>query len=365
MPPVTRLKAKTSSDCTSTLETSTRKPPTIEAHKAKKKQSHFTTATKNSTRQLPSSQRGKIRKLSNAASTPPGKLTQKPPDNAIVHWPCNECPCPQGSFVPPVNACTFCGHDMDEHNAQPGMWDPNCDYVCGREELVAATLKMVLERRVVVIRATPQVGKTTLLHLLGRHILYEHPSLEPVWIIWQRKEAEGRDGLSCTRYLNREAERYRRENAYYRPHNPKARLIFLLDEAQNSYPEYDFWYGHLKNRDTRSTPLFVLVCVYGSAGTLEGRIGNVQSEAIKLDPAQRIELRPSANGQPHMLFTSNDTATVVKKWQTTNDYKLANGVCEYIQMATDGHPGMIGLILVYFDFRFKQVSNNKFRSVFY
>ena len=110
---------------------------------------------------------------------------------------------------------------MDEHNAQPAMWDPNCDYICGREELIDATLKLVFERKVVIIRATPQVGKTTLLHLLGRHILYQYPSLEPVWIIWQRKDEEGRDGLECKPYLNRATQSYRRENAYHRAHNPK------------------------------------------------------------------------------------------------------------------------------------------------
>lgn len=244
---------------------------------------------------------------------------------------------------------------MDHHHIQGSPWELNCDYPCLREDLVAATLKLVQEKRVVVIRATPQVGKTTLLYLLGRHILFHEESLEPIYVYW-RPEKE-RKGQKFLEFLNEEATQWRRLNSGCRPNNPNARNIFLIDEAQNSYEESGFWDRYLKNRNTRSQPLFVLVCVYGETGTFVAHHRGVYSEAIKVDPGHRIELRPSITGQPYMLFTSRETDIVLKTWALLRHYHLGDGVREYIHAATDGHPGMVGLILAYFDFRFPQVGN--------
>lgn len=249
---------------------------------------------------------------------------------------------------------------MDQHHIQGSPWELNCDYPCLREDLVAATLKLVQEKRVVVIRATPQVGKTTLLYLLGRHILFHEESLEPIYVYW-RPEKE-RKGQKFLEFLNEEATQWRRLNSGCRPNNPNARNIFLIDEAQNSYEESGFWDRYLKNRNTRSQPLFVLVCVYGETGTFVAHHRGVYSEAIKVDPGHRIELRPSITGQPYMLFTSRETDIVLKTWALLRHYHLGDGVREYIHAATDGHPGMVGLILAYFDFRFPQLNGTIRRS---
>lgn len=145
-------------------------------------------------------------------------------------------------------------------------------------------------------------------------------------------------------------------NAQRRPHNPKARNIFLIDEAQNSYSEADFWSRHQKNIFTRSQSLFVLVCVYGSATNfLPGR-NNHQSEALTIEQSQRIELRPSVAGGLSMQFTLKETEEVVEKWRYTNQYKLMGSVGEYMHMATNGHPGMLGLLLNSFESCFPQVN---------
>ena len=246
---------------------------------------------------------------------------------------------------------------MEKHELRSSErgWNPNCPYVSFREELVTATMRLVLEKGVVVIRATPQVGKSTLLKLLGRHILKEHPSLEPIWIHWVSKE--NRNGHSYQKYLDEAAIQWRRMNAAYRPQNPKTREIFLLDEAQNSYDEFDFWSSELKNRLTTSQPLFVLVCVYGSTTELlGGEDMTTPSEAFRIDQSQRIELRPSITGGMCMQFTSKETELVVNKWALDNKYELTGDVCEYMHMATSGHPGMLRMLLDYFDSRFPQVN---------
>lgn len=276
----------------------------------------------------------KAKKLSDVESTPKKSTRQ--------------LPVPEPSDV----ASTLLEESIQDDS--DSTWNPHCDYVSEREGLVAATIQLALERGMVLIRATPQVGKTTLLRLLGRHIRDKLHSLEPIWIDWKCREQ--RNGLSCLIYLADEATKWCRLNARHRPHNPNARKIFLIDEAQNSYPELDFWSQHFKNIPTTSQPSFVLACAYGpTTEFLGGGDTHTPSEAIRIDPSQRIELRPSVADGLCMLFTIEETTTSVKKWALLHKYKLEDGVCEYIQMATGGHPGMMGLLFLFLNSCFPQV----------
>lgn len=245
---------------------------------------------------------------------------------------------------------------MDDHEYINHRWDSKCDYVCLRPDLVHSVLQLVRSTRVVVIRATPLVGKTTLLRLLGHHILYEERDLEPVFILWERRDI--RDHLPYQQYLEREKLRWQKDNAKYRPQNPNARTIYLIDEAQDSYEEEQFWAQILKNYHTRQQSLFVLVCLYGAVGVSQMRDPNTESQALLMDRLQRIELRPSIFGRPYMLFKPEETANTVKKWATTNELQVMDGVSEYLHGATDGHPGMVGLILRHFEIFSRQVRSS-------
>lgn len=408
MPPTTRSKAKKISNSTSAPEEFIRKPSTAGARRAKKtspllssprasarqlpvsrsrrakETSQLLSSSRASARQLPVPRSRRAKETSQLLSSPRASAQQLPvprsrkakepshlasalsevstrvlPDNAIVHWPCRTCSCPQGVFTPPIGVCMFCEHDMDDHELSSDdlAWNPNIGHVCQREELVAATLRLVLEKGVVVIRATPQVGKSTLLVLLGRHILYNHNSLEPIWMQWKPKE--DRNGLDYLGYLDQTAKEWHRNNARYRPSQPNAKKIYLIDEAQNSYSDVDFWTRILKNRFTRSRSLFVLVCVYGSTTDsltrFIGRDQNIQSEAIKIDQDQRIDLRPSVKGGLCMQFTWKESEEVVQKWAYDNKFKLMGNVGEYMHTATSGHPGMLGMLLMYFESCFSKV----------
>ena len=114
----------------------------------------------------------------------------------------------------------------------------------------------------------------------------------------------------------------------------------------------------LKNPNTRSQPLFVLVCLYGAADTLRIHDPTNESQASKIDSFRRIELRSSTPGRPCILFSPEETAISVKKWAISQKYKLKDDVPGYLHAATGGHPGMIGLILGHFDLYFPQVIVN-------
>ena len=276
-----------------------------------------------------------------------------PSNSIITHTACRACSCPQGAFEYPKYACVRCGHDMDDHEDLLHHWNSKCDNVCERQYLVVSILALVRKTRVVIIRATPQTGKSTLLWLLGRHFLDEHKDLEPVHVLWKPK-AE-RDNLRYEDYLMSQANEWKAINAKYRPKNDRARLVFLIDEAQGSYDEPEFWTNMLKNPNTRSQPMFILVCLYGARDTMDTYDWRNDSHASKIDSFQRIELRYSAPGRPRLLFTPEETAVSVKKWAISQRFILKDDVSGYLHTATDGHPGMIGLILGHFDLYFPQV----------
>lgn len=267
-------------------------------------------------------------------------------DSTITHWSCQTCSCPLGIFDYPVNSCIRCGHKMERHENMDSGWDPRCGYLCKREKLVTSIMRMLDSMRVIVIRSTPQAGKSVLLQLLGQHVLQERRELEPIFINWRTQEQ--RKNLPYPLYLKQQETYWRERNVGYRPCNPEAKTLYLIDEAQQSYEDQDFWTKELKNPFTRSQPLFVLVCLYGAEVSM-GRSSTTQSMSLSISPFQRIELRSSGIKNPSILFTLDETTIVVQKWAMFNQFELANNVCEYLHLATDGHPGMVGFVLRHFD----------------
>lgn len=236
---------------------------------------------------------------------------------------------------------------MEEHEKVDYYeWNPRCDNICEREDLVAEILKLVDIMKVVIIRATPQAGKTTLLRLLGRHVLHGRRELEPVFFQWRIRRERG--DLPYRKYLEQERSQWQEKNAEYRPCNPRAKTLYLIDEGQRSYEELDFWARDLKNRGTRGQPMFVMVCLYG-ADVAINRMAEVESLSLKMNADQQVELRPSNTNNPYILFKPEETTIVVQKWAIYNQYELTNDIYEYLHTATGGHPGMMGFALRHFD----------------
>ena len=266
-------------------------------------------------------------------------------DRTITHWACETCSCPQGTFDYPVNSCIRCGHETDRHEEIESDWDTRCSYICEKKKLIISIMVLLDTMRVVIIRATPQAGKSILLRLLGHHVLRKRKELEPVFINWETREE--RKDLPYTEYLTRNKSEWQQRNSKYRPYNPAAKTLYLIDEAQKSYEDADFWTRELKNRGTRGQSMFVLVCLYGA--DVSSRPSQIESLSLTVSPVQRIELRPSHTKNSYILFTLEETTVVVQKWAFSNQYELTEGFYEYVHVATDGHPGMVGFVLRHFD----------------
>lgn len=228
-------------------------------------------------------------------------------------------------------------------------WSPAIDYPCERQELVTSVLKRVREIRVVVIRATPQVGKTTLLNLLGRYIVHNSPDLEPVYMEWKMRE--DRKHVPYEEYMEQAKQKYIKINAKQRKvhgttqSQGKAKTIFLIDEAQFSYEEDKLWTLLSKNKkNTREGALYVLVCVYGAEGVSHAHQTHIESQALQMHALHRIELRPTKHYPDSMLFTVRETSNVIDKWAMGSRIPIEKGVEEYVFATTEGHPGMVGML---------------------
>ena len=292
----------------------------------------------------------------------PLQIITKPPspdsllDNTLKSsWPCQQCSCEEGTFRGLDNSCVTCRHHMDDHMPHGNNpWDAQCDHVCEREDLVTSVLQRVRQYGVVVIRATPQVGKTALLKLLGHRIVRKELDLEPVYISWEGQRI--REGTPYEQYLEAHRAYYQQRNATIRGCNSGGQTIYLIDEAQGSYEETSFW-SSLKNyRGTRTQSLYVLVCVYGAVGVSRIRDPSIESQALRIHTLQRIELRPSAPGELCMLFQKKEVGVTVGKFAIYFGLKVVDGVVDYLYHATDGHPGMIGLILSHYQSYHRTVS---------
>ncbi len=277
------------------------------------------------------------------------------PDSILTHWACQICSCSQGLFDYPVNSCIRCQHKMEEHEKVNRHWDPNCDHICERHDLVDSIMRLLEVMKVVVIRATPQSGKSTLLHLLGNYVVHQRTDLEPVYILW-RNRAE-RNNIPYTTFLEENKSLWQGRNAEYRPCNPGAKTLYLIDEGQKSYDDIEFWARELKNPVvTRFRPMFVVVCLYG-ADVCVNRPPHVESLSLDINPVQRIELRPSRTSNPYILFTLKETTVVIQKWANFYRLELTDDIYEYIYRATDGHPGIVGLLLLHFNYFVSKVWN--------
>jgi hypothetical protein len=167
-----------------------------------------------------------------------------------------------------------------------------------------------------IIHATPMVGKTSLLQLLGYHILHQEPDLEPVYLIWENREKS--KNFLHAEFLQEHKLEWQKKNMKVRPRNPNAQQVYLIDEAEGSYEDEGFWCMLKDCRNTKTQPLFVLVCVYGlAAGISYQRDSDIVSQALRMYYLQQIELRSSSALDPCLLFRKNEVDLAVKKFAFT------------------------------------------------
>ena len=217
-----------------------------------------------------------------------------------------------------------------------------------RQHLVKNMVKLLLKERVIAIRAPPMTVKSTLLSLIGHEILREHPTLEPIQILWEipekRLEKNYLEYLASNRkaYVNfNEAERQK----LGQPSTGERDNVYLIDEATNTYEDPDLWNDHFKNARPSNNDYFVLVFGYGPAG-LYYRWGRTLSESAIFHAEKRIELVPNHPGGLQLLLSPAEIKEATDQWlRDQPDATKHEDIYEFFQFQTNGHAGMLGYLL--------------------
>ncbi len=212
-----------------------------------------------------------------------------------------------------------------------------------RTKTVENLAEILDEQRVVHVRGTPSSGKTTLAHLLYQH--YENRkepviSIEgwlhtpdPIAFLVNKCNALGYHGITLGNLIN-------------------SNVVFLFDEAQQSYHDSRLWLGLIKTQSCRSNgPRICLFSSYGSpaTGPTEYPYG---STPIHLGAPQRVSITVSRipdSPKISLFYNEAEFEEVVGQHcsNPTKKFTMDSAACEYLYSITSGHPGAVTSLLGY------------------
>ena len=315
-----------------------------------------------------------------APSTIPSTVLQQPRTILITMSRCTFthkngliCPCTSGSCTSKTGAntteerCEDCDHLMSIHAdygksiastktcrcrylfiVPPSLPPPkerlsiqNNPYTCPRTDTIEKLATILDERRVVHVRGTPSSGKTTLAHLLfdyydrrGEPVVFLngwHNASEPTTYLISQCEAYGYSGIGRHALL-------------------KTNIVFIFDEAQQSYDDSSLWLGIIKTQSGNSAgPKICIFSSYGSptTGPTKYPLG---STPIHFGAKQRISITPSLfadNGHVCLFYSQEEFEDVVSRAcsNPTRTFALDPAACEYLYSITNGHPGATTALL--------------------
>ena len=200
-------------------------------------------------------------------------------------------------------------------------------------------IKRTLKHFVIVIRAPPLSGKSTLLDFIGAKMLIDHPELAPVKCRWPDPDKYLPTGKRYGHILDETL----RESVEANPPAPgnvaERKIVYLIDDAHNTYLDPAMWEDCFKRPD-KYKPFFILVCPYGAADRLFHRCGKIASMAADIPLHRRIEL--------HQLFLNDiEMRDMIDAWAKKNspDQPLGSDLLEFFRLYTNGHVGVLDSLL--------------------
>ncbi|KAI4272800.1 MAG: hypothetical protein L6R38_006514 [Xanthoria sp. 2 TBL-2021] len=223
-----------------------------------------------------------------------------------------------------------------------------------RTELVDATIQLLRESNIILIRAPPQTGKTTLANLMCRKMLLKHPDLEPVFFAWDegRSKPGGQHTESYMDVLERQLREAKSKNEDARkklglqPNNAKP--VYMIDDAIYTYSEKRMWEEVFKGEVKDRNVYYILICVHGSS-TGFYQWGTDYSNAVFIPTDRRVELLPDASYNLQLRMNEEETKIVIDRWAAhhTPPAKCDQSVYEFVRCETEGYPGILNIMLEY------------------
>lgn len=187
------------------------------------------------------------------------------------------------------------------------------------------------------IRGTPASGKTILSELLFDRLSQQNKNVIRIETWDSSKAAEVYLAQVCCDHGYKDVKA---------KHIRTSTFIFIIDEAQQTYPVPSLWYGLVKTFIGRGKgPQFCLFSVYGSpqngavsypAGTTPPILGN----------EQRVSLTASYNLgslRISLFYRPDEYHDVIERicHRPGIEFTLSTDLKNYIYALTNGHPGVI------------------------
>ena len=182
---------------------------------------------------------------------------------------------------------------------------------------------------VIHFRATPASGKTTLARLFFDYILENKPDYRSVYHSWV--EAASVSSL----------ETNIRGTIWSIPN-----LIIIIDEAQESYKDVEFWVNCIKFQ-AGGNPSSLYIVLFSSYGSPESTVVRPEnSTPIQLTVSQRASLRlgsPDANSVLRLCFDEQELKELVEKFSQDcwKGLTIEQEVINQIWLISYGHPGVV------------------------
>ena len=276
------------------------------------------------------------------------------PAATIRSGPCQQCACAKGLFNDSDGTCTQCSHAMSTHSSKllEMCFHNPAPYLTHRTGLVNTLIGLLRQKRIIVIRAPPAVGKTTLVSLIGWEIIQNHPDLEPVKILWKLRDTEEiskrmyQDILEIAQDRDKKSNEEVREKLGLPKYESSKTTVFMIDDAVNTYNEKMMWDDLFKNQSQGFEMCFLLICVHGpSDGT--HRWGDTESQSAYIQPDRRIELHSKSAGGLQMLLDKQEIRQLVERWADTHVPKATcdESAYDFVESETQGHAGVIQMLL--------------------
>ncbi|OJD14254.1 hypothetical protein AJ78_05383 [Emergomyces pasteurianus Ep9510] len=271
--------------------------------------------------------------------------------------------------------CSVCDHPMalhtDYHPSEDVTSKPEEESetplripndICPRQKTVCRLAELIENYTVIHVRGTPSSGKSTLAYLL--HHYYKSKGKKSIlqWA-WSGKDPAI---VACVKLYNDTFNTSITTSDFYHDTND---TVYIIDEAQTSYTDFEFWFGILKTQSGRGQgPKFCLFASYGSPVT--GAEAAFNSTPVFFGQPQRVSLLPSSNpfssgiGLFYTMDEFEDALTRLARRPELPPFAITSNASMYLYRITNGHPaGLHALVARVLDVYHSQLKHQLIKEI--
>ncbi|KAL4883866.1 hypothetical protein BJY04DRAFT_183395 [Aspergillus karnatakaensis] len=277
------------------------------------------------------------------------------------------CACPEGIFLAfgsaLENKCHKCGHLLVEHQdfptdlsierseptkhvAESRKWmKKNKALICLRYNTVSKLADTLDSHEVVQVIGTPASGKTFLSELLRNFYLERNRT---VFLLksWDRMDLHGDAWDELALRLERTYPGYSYKD-FFAP-----QTVIIIDEAQRSYDDIDFWNIVIRKR-LASEGHDIKICLFSRYGSPFTGVEELFNNPAKFGAYSHVGLTALPTEYSigiGLFYTTDEFEEVVSLLSSRHaeKFRLDSEARKYLYELTDGHPAGVAALVSYF-----------------